>query len=601
MRKLHILPFMTACLAFMLCGCNDKPDKGSPLSPFTVMGPSGSYFYDSSIKLGLFAESPVNADNVPFYVGADGKMRVDNTVFWGYNQAQSTRFMAYAPYNSAYNGQESVSLQMPLNQSSMENFEKANILIGTVAAKPGSTGVKLSMEHAMSAMVFTFDNRTGDSIVSVEVSGVVTRGTFDLVAGKIEKGTDKERITPYKEPDGSDTYCFAYIPQEFTPVFRVLLASGTKLNITFSNGCNSYPGMVLTMPDIVLTEAVYEPLVRDGVILELSGVSLRKWTTDLLPPMNVLEDYICLSELANVVPNSKDNNFFHAYLNKVTVTAYNTDSQVPLAILEDSTKAIRVWMHYQDTASVGTTITGPIMGYMNKTGQDEFYISSFYTSYATLGRARTLPCTEGSFDKLEDRIESLEYRRMLFRNVTLSKHTDSGIAVFTQNGVDMEATFYCEAPNLMEGAHGNLIAFPTMENGKVSLLVFDSKQFNSFSKEYTESKFMNITAPGLYQIQSDTVLSQTPQDSHDYQLSVTSGSFYITSQTAWLSRNLAVTACIYDCTDAPVVGRGYTVACCVMGGSELSGYTRTMECIKVTAEYAWFVDESGINGMIFAL
>lgn len=601
MKKHFTVPLLAACVAFMLSACNDKPDTGSPLSPFIVLGPSGNFFYDSGIKMGLFADHPVNADNAPFYVGVEGKMRLDNTVYWGYNQAQATRFMAYAPYDPAYSGQESVSLQIPVDQSSMENFEKANILIGTVAANPSSTGVKINMQHVMSAMVFTFDNRTGDSIVSVEVSGLVTQGTFDLVAGKIEKGTFKERVIPYQKPNGGNTYCIAYIPQEFTPIFRVTLASGTKLNITFNNGCNSYPGMIITMPDIILTESVYEPLVHDGVILELKGVSLRKWTTDCLPSMTALEDYINLADLVNVKTNPKDNNFFHAYLNKVTVTACNFDSKVPLAILEDSTKAIKVWMNSQSGVIDGTTITGPIMGYMNKTSEGSFYISSFYTDYATLGQARTMPCTEGSFESLEGKMDSLEYRRMMFRNVTLKELTAPGIAVFSQNGVDIEATLYCEEPVVMEGTHGNLIAFPTMETGKLSLMVFDNEQFESFSKDYPEGRFMEISAPGLYEIQSDTVIGKTPQDAGDCQFSVTKHRTYLSSQTSWTISNVAVTSCIYDCNGTPALGRGYTVAYCVMGHTEQSGLTKLMQCVKVTQENAWFVDESGINGLIIAL
>lgn len=584
--------FFFLCI-LLLCSCQDEPKYGSPIS-LKVYGVAVNTGLDPELTLGLFADGPIGADNVPFTVSANGRLLTKEEVRWGFDQSSTSRFFAYAPYDESFTGQESVIVNIPPDQSTADKMLKGNILTALSSGGPDEGGVTLRLQHAMTAMTVSFDNRSGQEITAVTVSGFMMSCSLNLVTGILSASGGKQLITPLRSPYDDNTFCFIYPPQDVTPVFDVTLASGKTLAFTFDNYCHEYQGKIIRM-NIQIDESTSE-----ANILPLSGVNLLQWSTNGVPDFPRSPSYINLAGLKYVVPDKNADNFFGAYLKKVTVTAVDrTRSDVLGVVLEDESKAIHVWTHPDCNLKTGNTIVGPVLGLMEKPSDDEFHISSFYTRYATVGKTDSLPCTQGSFSAVADRIDDWEYRRMEFKDVVLKERFRNGLGVFMQDSTSMCVICPGLENELAEGVRGNLIGFPIRSGSDIMIMVYDVSQFGAFAKIPADNAFCRASAYGLYDLsEPDTVR---------YSFTVSDDELQISERRQGRNRSVQVTDpvngfleyfLLYDFPDIPVVGHEYNVAFNVTGKTELSGSTFCVECVKVDKDTAWFIDRSGTKGLI---
>lgn len=589
---------LTACTCgILLCGCSDdKPKYGAPAN-IKVFGIGGRIDLDPNVRLGLFVDSPVNADNVSMTVTDRGFAVPDNDIRWGYDQSRASRFFVYAPYDATYNGQDFVSVTVPNDQSTPDKMLKGNIMTAMTSGAPSQTGVNMALTHAMTAMSVQFDNRTGSRISKVTVQGVMTVGRLNFVTGTLVATGGKQVITPLRSPVDDNIFCFIYLPQDLTPVINVTLASGKQMAFTFDSYCHTYPGNILRM-EIEMNESTPE-----YNILAMSGVTLTQWTSSGAPDFPESTPYIDLAGLKDVEPDKDDDGFFAAYLNKVTVTAVDSTSSVVLgAVLEDSSKAVHVWLHYSEELKVGNTISGPVLGLMDKPSADEYHISSFYTEYATVGKNGVLPLTEGRFDALAGNIADWEYRRMLFRNVSLKEWYQGGSgALCEQDGTVIQVACPNFNTNVAEGATGDLIGFPVRSGSDIYIRVYDKDVFSAFTKSESDIPLTRAQELGLYDLSStDTAVYSMP--GADIQYSVRVYQDRRTMQITDIQRGESHLFLVYEAKGVPVVGHEYTVRHVLQfGQSPNTGSEMRMECVKVDENRAWFIDRSSDSGLILAL
>ena len=596
MKPGNILLMAAACIMIM-CGCkDDKPKYGAPMN-IRIFGVMGKADLESGLKLGLFVNEPVGADNVPMTVSEDGSVEPDKEIKWAFDQTQSSRFLAYAPFDESFTGQESVTISTPADQSTKEKMLVGNLLMGITSGSPKESAVTMKLKHAMTAMTVSFDNRTGQRIEALTVAGFMTVGTLNLITGSLTATDSKKVITPMRSPSDDNSFSFIYIPQNVTPVFNVTLSSGKTMAFTYDNYCHEYPGSIIKM-NIQLDESTAK-----ANILKLSGVNITQWTSNGVPSFASVPEYISLSGLKKVQPDEDEDGFFSAYLNKVTVTAVDRTSEDILGvILEDSTCAIHVWTNYDSPLKVGNTIVGPVLGLMDKPSENEFHISHFYTSYATIGKTKELPCTNGNFGALADKIGKWEYRRMRFENVKLEKCFSNDRAVFVQDTVRVSVICPGIDVTLAKGVKGDLIGFPVCSGSDIMIMVYEPDQFSKFYKDASDNVLTRDSIVGLYDLMTpDTAIYLMDGPDKDVQYSVRHFTYGRTMQVSDTRNEEVFLFLVYDCTDKPVSGHQYKVAFNAMGKSGMKGLTMMMECVKVDDNTAWLIEKTGKYGLILAL
>ena len=596
MKIKSVLSVAAGCI-LMLCGCkDDKPKYGAPMN-VKVYGVTGRPDLPANMKVGLFVGEPVNIENVPALVTANGTISPDKEIKWAYDQSQSSRFFSYAPYDASYNEQEYVVVKAPADQSTEEKMLQGNLLTALSSGGPQQTSVVMKLKHAMTAMTVSFDNRTGSKITAMTVSGFMTEGKLNLLTGTLTATDGKNLITPLRSTKQDDTFSFIYIPQVQIPTFDVTLESGKKLTFVYDNPCNEYPDKIIRMK-IQIDEST-----PDVTMLELNGVSITQWLSNGAPELPAGANYVDLAGLRSIETNAKNFNVFSAYINKVVVTAVDRTDQDNLGvILEDKSKAIHVWTNPGTDLNVGSTIVGKIMGYMERPSGEELYITNFYTYYATVGKTDVLPCTQGSFSSLADSIARWEYRRMLFKDVVLEEGFKGDRAVFVQNSTEISVVCPGVEVSLAEGVKGDLIGFPIRSGSDITIMVYDQKQFDSFEKEAADNALTRDSVYGLYDLSApDTAIFVMNGTDMEYQYSVRCFDYGRTMQIADTHNGDVQMFLVFDCTDKPIAGHEYEIAFNMMGKSGQKGSTVYMECVKVDEKTAWLIDRSGKYGLILAL
>lgn len=594
MKFKSVLLIIASCAIVM--GCKDeKPQFGAPIATMKVLGVNGDPDLNPGMKLGVFVSDPVSVSNQSATVSGNGALSFDNEVKWGFDQSRSSRFFAYWPYDESFSDQETVVYTAPSDQSTAEKLLAGNLLTATASGSPSESAVTFRLKHAMTAMTVSFDNRTGQKIESMVVTGFMTEGKLNLITGALTATGGKKVIKPLRNPDNENSFSFIYIPQDVTPLFTVTLASGKKMTFTYKdNYCHEYPEKIIRM-SIQIDESTQE-----GNILEMEGVNITQWSTNGLPQFDDAPSYINLAGLRYVEP-AKDG-FFSAYLNKVTVTAVDdTYPDILGVILEDSTAAIHVWTYYESPLKVGSTVAGPILGLMNKRKDNEYHISYFYTDYATISKTDVLPCTEVSVADLSGKIAKYEYRRIKLKDVVVKKAFDGDRAVFAQG--DKEISVVCPYVEdwLAEGAKGDLIGFPESFGSDITFLVYDQKQFESFTKDESVTAFTSDSIYGVYEFTApDVAVPVLNGIDAELQYSVRKVGSFICNQVTDTHNGEGVVTVVY-CDSHLVPGHIYAAAVNGVGKSAFRGNTIDVECVKVTENTAWLIDSEGKYGMIIAL
>lgn len=592
MKRIFLL---LASTAILLSGCKKEPELGAPMA-LRVVGTVGNSSVLTKLTLGMYAGAPIYAENVPLSVGPNAVATLGREVRWGFDQSRPTSFVVYSPYDSSFDGKETVAVEIPCDQSSIGGYRAANYLVGVTTGTPDKS-VDVKLEHAMTCMILSFDNRSSDSIVSLTVTGFKTQANFNVMTGTMTPAGRGEAITPMRSPSGEDVFAFLYVPQTAVPVLHVTMASGKVFTMPFDRECYEYPGNILAIGQILITDSTPETHMQ-----ELTSVSLMQWNSDDVPSIPSTVPYCNLSTLADVECDAERSNFFVANLKKVVVT--NVDKTNPYAvsiIMEDSTRAVRASLNGSYDVKAGNTIVGRIGGCMVRESDGRYVISNLVLDYADYDGKGTLPATESSFDLIEKDIVKLEYRRLLFKDAVLVESFQKDRAIFRQNGKEMPVLCPGIDRSLVPGTKGNLVAFPIMSGNDVILMAYDSSQFDSFENDGADTPFTQLTDLGLYDLsQPDTVSALFADNEGKFQLYVSDRNNVRGMQLTDLTEGKSAYFMLKTGV-SPVSGHEYDVVSVMMGTDADWQDSFVMECVKVKDGKAWLVDRSGKNGLIFIL
>lgn len=234
MRKL--LLFLTfACLVSCVSGIMQE-EKGRPLEIIVDVAAYNQDVNDLSTKasinngvftsfaigddLGLFAvdkDGTLIADNYRYVVQKTGNIyRVDesgNVIASDVYYDQDYTYFAYAPYNSRYDGCESIDKiierykivypSLYADQSTQEKYNAADLLVCRTPQQSGLT-LRLSFTHAMSLMKIFYNGESSDLTVEHPVS-----------------------LSQMYKPDGAVTYSYISLPQNNVEVYGTALSKQT--------------------------------------------------------------------------------------------------------------------------------------------------------------------------------------------------------------------------------------------------------------------------------------------------------------------------------------------------------------------------------------
>ena len=282
---------IATCTVLILGSCEESlPEYGSPMT-VRVYGISKKSDLTPGLKLGLYVGEPVGADNVPMTVTGNGVGMLDREVKWKFNQSSSSCFFVYTPYKASY-GQQPVTMEFPTDQSTEEKFLSANLLTATGSGSRRQTTVDLTLSHAMTAMSVSFENRTDETIKSITVTGLKPEGIVDIETGGIEATGKETLFTPLHASDGSDAFCFLYVPQEGTPTFNLEMESGKHIIITFDAPFPINAGKVIRKEGIILRDNMLSDGEQKIQRLPMEGANITEWPENGIPVFPLYKESI---------------------------------------------------------------------------------------------------------------------------------------------------------------------------------------------------------------------------------------------------------------------------------------------------------------------
>ncbi len=593
-RKKLVFAFLVSA-ALLAAGCRDSRNgksgkTGTPVS-LKVFGVSGMVVQDGT-AVGVTAGYPIEAYNLECKVAGKGLLTSERDFNWGYDQSSNSVFLAYSPYNAGYTeDQQPAVFKMETDQSTEKGFAAANLMVGMTSGNPQTRSLSINMKHVMCAMQVNFDNRTDDEIAGVTVAGLIVDGKLDLLTGSLTASGVTGLITPMKSPAGDDTYCFLFIPQSSTPRYSITMKSGKKYTFTYSTPISPYPGKVMHKSDIIISDDTPEANILDDYTAGLSA-----WNTDGMPDFPQSGPRVDLLHMKDITTD--EDGYFSAYLKPVTVTHTERIGDGPMGvILEDESMARFIWLYPGTEVEVGCRVSGFVQGYMSSTPDGELTVSYLYLEDASVSEPNaTLPLQEGTFGSVNDRIDSLSYRRMLFRDVTLTQAFEGDRAQFSQGGVTLPVICPAGGPAMSVGTSGDLTGFPAYVGNTPSIMVYDPESFSTVNRADSAGAFGSIAVTGVYDLSNPELPAALISDSGSIQTSFRTSPDYVSMQWADFDAGRAVIVANYEYDYQP--GHIYETYLGTNGDVELPHGSFLTTCVKLSGGMVWLVDETSRLGFI---
>lgn len=169
----------------------------------------------------VFAGAPINVNTTA--TAADGKLTPAAPIRWAKNQSGSTSFASIYPAEIT----QAPSFEYDLMFEGAQNFDyHVEVLTATAADVQPETTVNLTYKHPFSLMQIKISGEAVPETVEpvVELSGVVVKGAFDLLAGTVQLA-DETATVPATLKDG--VYQVLIMPQTATPLLTVKVGDKT--------------------------------------------------------------------------------------------------------------------------------------------------------------------------------------------------------------------------------------------------------------------------------------------------------------------------------------------------------------------------------------
>ena len=216
-------------------------------------------------KVGIFAGSPINRENVQFNVTMTGANAgtlapvVTNSLLWGVGQTtQETKFLAVYPWASGLSlvGATEDVKSFTYEISDAENVDYAEKFLTAVASQAPGTGetpakVALAFKHPFAKLVYNIDNQSDDYVADVKISGIHRNGKVMFATGAAvptgavlgsEDAISLNAVTP------NANYMTIVMPETtpVAPAVTITMVSGAKYSYTLSSSTTLLAGKVYT-------------------------------------------------------------------------------------------------------------------------------------------------------------------------------------------------------------------------------------------------------------------------------------------------------------------------------------------------------------------
>ena len=219
----------------------------------------------SGKKVGIFAGSPINKENVQFNVSMTSATAgtlspvVTNSLLWGVGQtSQQTRFLAVYPYAEGLTltdvSEDLKSFTYEISDA--ENVDYADKFLTAAAQQAPGSGdtpakVALAFKHPFAKLVYNIDNQTDDYVADVKISGIHRNGKIMFVTGTAyptgalvepEDAVSLNVVTP------NASYMTVVMPEgvSVNPAITVTMVSGAKYAFALASGTTLEAGKVYT-------------------------------------------------------------------------------------------------------------------------------------------------------------------------------------------------------------------------------------------------------------------------------------------------------------------------------------------------------------------
>lgn len=226
--------------AAAVSGCNELKEEFKDLAPQEISFKAGIGQYSTKVtdtafeigdKMGLFAGAPLNIVNEPL-VWDGQKLVPGQKLYWGEGQTSKAKFRAYHPFNGELTTLDGkFPFPVKADQRERKHYVDSDLMFAQAEAAPQDGDVFLGFDHMLSKLVITVDNKSGDAIKDVFLSGLKTEAEIDGVEGKITSalGGAEDILYPAAVSvagTAADMYAIIVPPQSARFGLAVVLSSG---------------------------------------------------------------------------------------------------------------------------------------------------------------------------------------------------------------------------------------------------------------------------------------------------------------------------------------------------------------------------------------
>jgi hypothetical protein len=200
--------------------------------------------YESGDKVGIFVVNHTDATTPGTLTAATGnhvnnmcfaydgtQWTPDETVYWK-DQTTKADFYCYYPHRTSLESVSEVSVSVPVDQSTTEQYKEGDFLWGKATSAPTSSAVSITTNHVMSNLIITLeagDGYTTETLAAtkkqITINSTKATGTLHLATGAVTATGSAADITPI----AADGYYRALIvPQTVTDATLITLTVDDK-------------------------------------------------------------------------------------------------------------------------------------------------------------------------------------------------------------------------------------------------------------------------------------------------------------------------------------------------------------------------------------
>jgi len=561
--------------------------------PATASIPQGS-------KLGLFASSPVNENNVTMTVGEGGIITLDKEIFWGEGQKEASSFLAYYPYSENYSEPTTQTFTASADQSTEAKFNASDLVLGKGSGKPSDSVVALSLAHKMSRLDLYFNNQSGKEISKVEVKGVKNQVSFDLNPAtsttEVAVKGEATNIQACKVTISSKTaYCAIIAPQTVNPTIFVTFSDGKTFETSLTEEKAFESGKTYST-------SANPIIINDGTVKV--NFSVSDWGDGGQLNFNGDEpgDYTPLADIAKSATSTSKS--FSATVKDVVVTCvYNN-----YAFIQDNSGALTIFQSSHGLKA-GQTINGEISGTIvlydgNKTytGPGFAEVTSIDVSKATIGSTSEIPYFEATVAQVLADPDKYYSARVLFKGITVTTGVSSSSTTgkFEQGGSSIQLfSKNASGVTIETGKTGNLYGYPTVFKGTYQVNVYYQDQWEEKTEPAEDNAFTKLQVDGVYNTTNLDAPVALFQSSDKTQSAIMSASSKTQLRLIQPFEGKMISAQFSTKTFS--VGSTYSASLTVFGSFGVTAGSYSLKCVNKDSNRVWFRDTTNNIGYIFAI